>query len=70
MKKIVYNFNSKETKKIKNPKNILGGKGANLAEMGRLGYPVPPGFTISTEVCDLFYKNKKKINKNIIKQNT
>ena len=68
MKKIVYNFNSKETKKIKNPKNILGGKGANLAEMGRLGYPVPPGFTISTEVCDLFYKNKKKINKNIIKQ--
>ena len=60
MKKIVYNFNSKETKKIKNPKNILGGKGANLAEMGRLGYPVPPGFTISTEVCDLFYKNKKK----------
>ena len=63
MKKIVYNFNSKETKKIKNPKNILGGKGANLAEMGRLGYPVPPGFTISTEVCDLFYKNKKKLTK-------
>ena len=60
MKKLVFNFKSKDTKKIKFPKNILGGKGANLAEMGRLGYPVPSGFTISTEVCDLFYKNKKK----------
>ena len=35
--------------------------------MGRLGLPVPPGFTISTEVCDIFYKNKKKLPKNIIK---
>ncbi len=68
MKKLVFNFKSKDTKKIKNPKNILGGKGANLAEMGRLGYPVPFGFTISTEVCDLFYKNNKKINSKIIKQ--
>ena len=59
MKKLVFNFKSKDTKKIKFPKNILGGKGANLAEMGRLGYPVPSGFTISTEVCDLFYKNNK-----------
>ena len=42
-------------------KNILGGKGANLGEMGRLGLPVPPGFTITTDVCDLFYKKKKKI---------
>ncbi|MBN1698044.1 MAG: pyruvate, phosphate dikinase [Spirochaetales bacterium] len=41
-------------------KEILGGKGANLAEMTNLGIPVPPGFTISTEVCDLFYKNKRK----------
>tara|TARA_B100001540_G_scaffold203182_1_gene178962 strand:+ start:275 stop:472 length:198 start_codon:yes stop_codon:yes gene_type:complete len=61
VKKVVFNFKSKNTKKIKKPKNILGGKGANLAEMGRLGYPVPSGFTISTEVCDLFYKNKKKL---------
>ena len=60
MKKFVFNFNSKESKKLKNSKNILGGKGANLAEMGKLGLPVPPGFTISTEVCELFYKNKKK----------
>ena len=61
MKKLVLNFKSKDTKKLKFPENILGGKGANLAEMGRLGYPVPSGFTISTEVCDLFYKNNKKI---------
>ena len=50
------------------PKNILGGKGSNLAEMGRLGFPVPSGFTISTEACDLFYKNKKKISPDILKQ--
>ena len=68
MKKLIYNFKSKDTKKIKNPKNILGGKGANLAEMGRLGFPVPSGFTISTEVCDLFYKNKKKLNNKILKK--
>ena len=68
MKKFVYNFKSKDTKKLKNPKYILGGKGANLAEMGRLGFPVPAGFTISTEVCDIFYKNNKKINFNVIKQ--
>jgi len=68
VKKLVFNFKSKETKKIKIPKNILGGKGTNLAEMGRLGYPVPSGFTISTEACDLFYKNNKKIAPKILKQ--
>ncbi len=68
MQKLVFNFKSRETKKIKNPKNILGGKGANLSEMGRMGLPVPPGFTISTEVCDLFYKNKKKLKPKIINQ--
>ena len=68
MKKLVFNFKSKQTKKIKFPNNLLGGKGANLAEMGRLGYPVPSGFTISTEVCDLFYKNHKKINAAVLKQ--
>ena len=68
MKKLVFNFKSKNTKKIKITANILGGKGANLVEMGRLGYPVPSGFTISTEVCDLFYKNNKKISPNILKQ--
>ena len=68
MKKLVFNFKSKESKKFKNPKNILGGKGANLAEMGRLGLPVPPGFTISTEACHLFYQNKKKLNSKLIKE--
>ncbi len=68
MKKLIFNFKSKDTSKIKIPQNILGGKGANLAEMGRLGYPVPSGFTISTEVCDLFYKNNKKIAPKILKK--
>ena len=41
-------------------RNLLGGKGANLAEMARIGLPVPPGFTITTEVCAYFYANGKK----------
>jgi len=64
---LTFNFDNKKIKNIKNPKNLLGGKGANLAEMGRLGMPVPPGFTISTEVCDLFYKNKKKLPTKVLK---
>jgi len=40
-------------------KNLLGGKGAGLAEMSNLGLPVPPGFTITTEVCTYFYDNDK-----------
>ena len=68
MKKLILNFKSKDSKKIKNPKNFLGGKGANLSEMGRMGLPVPPGFTISTKVCDFFYKDKKKLNKNLVNQ--
>jgi len=68
MKKLILNFKSKDSRKIKNPKNFLGGKGANLSEMGRMGLPVPPGFTISTKVCELFYKDKKKLNKNLVAQ--
>jgi len=68
MKKLILNFKSKDSKKIKNSKNFLGGKGANLSEMGRMGLPVPPGFTISTKVCELFYKDKKKLNKNLVNQ--
>ena len=67
MSDLILNFNSKFSKKIKNPKNFLGGKGANLSQMGRMGLPVPPGFTISTKVCDLFYKNNKQLNKQITK---
>ena len=67
MKKYIFNFSNKKPKKNFNVKNVLGGKGANLAEMEKLGLPVPPGFTISTKVCDLFYKNKKKLPPFIIK---
>ena len=68
MKKFILNFRSKEIKEIKSPKNFLGGKGSNLSEMGRMNLPVPPGFTISTEVCKFFFKNKKKLNKNLVNQ--
>ena len=70
MKKLVYSFNSKEVKKVNKKENILGGKGANLVEMVTLGFPVPSGFIISTEACDLFYKSKKKINSELLKQIT
>src|SRR5574344_575528 len=52
----------------KEMKEILGGKGANLAEMQSLGINVPPGFTISTEACALYYKDNKKINPEVKKQ--
>ena len=68
MKKFVFNFKSKDTKKLKIPKNILGGKGANLSEMDRLNMPVPSGFTISTEACDLFYQNNNKLNSKVLKE--
>ena len=68
MKKFVFNFQSKDFSKLKNSKNILGGKGLNLAEMCKIGLPVPPGFTISTKVCELFYKSKKNLSSRIIKE--
>ena len=68
MTKLILNFKSKDSKKIKNPKNYLGGKGANLAEMRKLGLSVPPGFTVSTKACDIFYKNKKKLNSKILNE--
>ncbi|MDR0557458.1 MAG: pyruvate, phosphate dikinase [Treponema sp.] len=58
--KNVYFFGNKNTEGNAGMKDTLGGKGANLAEMSRLGIPVPPGFTISTEVCAAYYENKKK----------
>ncbi len=68
MKQFIFSFDDKKISKLKNKKNLLGGKGANLAEMGKLGLPVPPGFTITTEVCDIFYLNKKKLPTKILSQ--
>src|SRR6186713_1261868 len=56
--KHVYNFGRK-TDGNGTMKPLLGGKGANLAEMCRIGLPVPPGFTITTEVCTYYYANKR-----------
>lgn len=63
-KKYVYAFEEGD----KSMKEILGGKGANLAEMKSLGINVPPGFTISTEACRLYYEQEKKITSEIKKQ--
>jgi len=74
-KKYVYFFGKGKAEGNAKMKALLGGKGANLGEMARIGVPVPPGFTISTEVCDYYYKHGKKyptelqkqINENITK---
>ncbi|MFA7001672.1 MAG: PEP/pyruvate-binding domain-containing protein, partial [Candidatus Omnitrophota bacterium] len=58
--KFVYFFGKGKAEGNAKMKNLLGGKGANLAEMTNLGIPVPSGFTITTETCDQFYKNGKK----------
>ncbi|MDR2314282.1 MAG: pyruvate, phosphate dikinase [Spirochaetaceae bacterium] len=58
--KFVYFFGEGKAEGDAKMKDILGGKGANLAEMTNLGIPVPPGFTVSTEVCAAFYENNKK----------
>jgi pyruvate, orthophosphate dikinase len=59
MAKWVYSFGDGTAEGRSEMKNLLGGKGANLAEMSNLGLPVPPGFTITTEVCTYFYANDK-----------
>ena len=64
--KSVYFFAAGETEGNAKMKDILGGKGANLAEMTSLGIPVPPGFTISTGVCTAFYKNGQKIPQEVV----
>src|SRR5205809_3357296 len=57
--KYVYLFGNKKADGNGSMKPLLGGKGANLAEMSRIGLPVPPGFTITTEVCTYYYDNKR-----------
>ncbi|HJY49132.1 MAG TPA: PEP/pyruvate-binding domain-containing protein, partial [Stellaceae bacterium] len=59
MTKWVYRFGDGAAEGRADMKNLLGGKGAGLAEMSNLGLPVPPGFTITTEVCTYFYAQGK-----------
>ncbi|MCT4621865.1 MAG: pyruvate, phosphate dikinase [Marinisporobacter sp.] len=62
MKKYIYAFHEGN----KEMKSLLGGKGANLAEMTKIGLPVPPGFTVTTEGCNKYYEDDKKISQEII----
>ena len=66
MEKLIFRFNNQVSQGSSQNKDILGGKGANLSQMAKLKLPVPPGFTISTKVCDYFYKNNNKIPKKLI----
>ena len=68
MKKWVYFFGAGKSEGDGEWRDLLGGKGAGLAEMTRIGLPVPAGFTISTETCDYFYKNGKKYPSELKKQ--
>ncbi|HYG33542.1 MAG TPA: pyruvate, phosphate dikinase, partial [Clostridia bacterium] len=63
--KYVYLFGNKKADGNGTMKPLLGGKGANLAEMSRIGLPVPPGFTITTEVCTYYYDNKRTYPKDL-----
>ena len=65
MKKYVYAFGGGTADGDGKMKDVLGGKGAGLAEMSRAGVPVPPGFTISTEVCNIYFQNKNSVPKEI-----
>jgi pyruvate, orthophosphate dikinase len=65
MKKYVYSFGAGRAEGDGKMRDILGGKGAGLAEMSKAGVPVPPGFTISTEVCNLFFENGNKVPKEV-----
>lgn len=68
MKKYVYYFGPQGTEGGADMRNLLGGKGANLAEMSRIGIPVPPGFTISTEACIEYFKSNNKLPDGLMNQ--
>src|SRR5258708_134752 len=65
MAKHVYAFGGGRADGDGKMKEILGGKGAGLAEMSKAGVPVPPGFTISTAVCNIYFENHKQVPDNI-----
>src|ERR1044071_3458017 len=60
MTRYVYRFGGGVSDGGAGDRNLLGGKGANLAEMASIGLPVPPGFTLTTEVCTAFYQNQRQ----------
>src|SRR5215831_12521427 len=66
--KWVYVFGDGSAEGRAGMRNLLGGKGAGLAEMANLGLPVPPGFTVTTEVCTYFYANNKSYPPNLAEQ--
>jgi pyruvate,orthophosphate dikinase len=66
--KFVYFFGNGQAEGRADMKNLLGGKGANLAEMSSIGLPVPPGFTITTEVCTEFYKNNQQYPQSLVSE--
>jgi pyruvate,orthophosphate dikinase len=68
MTKWVYSFGAGRNEGRAEMRNLLGGKGANLAEMASIGLPVPPGFTITTEVCTEFYKNDRRYPEELAQQ--
>ena len=68
VKKWVFFFGNKKAEGRAEQKNLLGGKGANLHEMTRLGIPVPPGFTLSTEACIYYSTHKKQYPQGMWKQ--
>jgi len=67
-KKFIYFFGAGKAEGDAKMKELLGGKGANLAEMTNIGLPVPPGFTITTEVCTYFYENNRTYPKGLFEK--
>ncbi len=68
MSKYVYSFGAGTADGNGKMKDVLGGKGANLAEMSLIGVPVPPGFTIACQVCNLYFENKNRVPESINEQ--
>ena len=66
--KMVYYFGKTKTEGLGMGKPLLGGKGVNLAEMTKIGLPVPPGFTITTDCCDAYYKSGEKLPKGLMEE--
>ncbi|NTW63137.1 MAG: pyruvate, phosphate dikinase, partial [Chlorobiaceae bacterium] len=67
-KQYLYSFSGGIAEGDASMKNLLGGKGANLAEMANIGLPVPPGFTISTEVCTHYYDHQRTYPENLFEK--